>query len=356
YDPETDSPEVRENNPDRFEFAINTNQKDIFDKIEAGELEDTPENPPPDVLERYATDEELEKRLLVAGGDRTWYITMNLTQPPFDDIHVRRAANYVMDKAGMQRVWGGELTGEIATHILPPDLTGGSPDSTDYNPYPSENFSGDVEAAKEEMSQSKYDTDGDGLCDDPVCEEVFHVNRKDPPHGNMTPIIEQSFEQIGITLKTQELTDAYPVVSTVAKNLPVSTYPGWGKDYPDPYTFVGFLFQGGDKILCEGNYNYSLVGITEERLKECGGEGNTEDVPSVDDDIQACLDEPIGEARTNCFIELDKTLMEDVVPWVPYLWEQHTGIFGPAVTQFDYDQFAGETAYAHVAVDPAAQE
>ncbi|MDQ4094579.1 MAG: ABC transporter substrate-binding protein, partial [Actinomycetota bacterium] len=42
YDPETDSPEVRENNPDRFEFAINTNQKDIFDKIEAGELEDTP--------------------------------------------------------------------------------------------------------------------------------------------------------------------------------------------------------------------------------------------------------------------------------------------------------------------------
>ena len=28
-------------------------------------------------------------------GDRTWYLTMNLTQPPFDDVHVRRAVNFV---------------------------------------------------------------------------------------------------------------------------------------------------------------------------------------------------------------------------------------------------------------------
>ncbi len=33
-------------------------------------------------------------------GDRTYYITMNLTQPPFDDVHVRRAMNWVMDRNG----------------------------------------------------------------------------------------------------------------------------------------------------------------------------------------------------------------------------------------------------------------
>ena len=78
---------------------------------------------------------ELKKRLLVAGGDRTWYMTMNLTQPPFDDIHVRKAANYILDKAAIQRVWGGELAGEIATHILPPEITGGHPTSEEYDPY-----------------------------------------------------------------------------------------------------------------------------------------------------------------------------------------------------------------------------
>jgi peptide/nickel transport system substrate-binding protein len=355
YDPATDSPEVRENNPDSFEFSVNTNEKDIFDKIEAGELEDSAENPLPAVLEQYATDPELEERLLVAGGDRTWYITMNLTQPPFDDIHVRKAANYVLDKAAIQRVWGGELSGEIATHILPPELTSGHPTNEEYDPYASENWAGDVEAAKEEMKQSKYDTDGDGVCDAPECKGIFHVNRKDAPQGDMTPIIEESMSQIGLELETTEKLDAYPVVSTVSKDLPISTYPGWGKDYPDAYTFVGFLFQGGDKILCEGNFNYSLVGITEERLKECGGSGNAEDVPSVDADIQECLKSPLGEERDNCFIELDKKLMEEVVPWVPYLWEQHTGVFGPTVTKYDFDQNAGETSYAHVAVDASLQ-
>lgn len=62
-----------------------------------------------------------------------------------------------------------------------------------------------------------------------------------------------------------------------------------------------------------------------------------------------------NEERLDCWIELDKTLMEDVVPWVPYLWEQHTGVFGPTVTHFDFDQNAGETSYAHVAVDASQQ-
>ncbi len=44
---------------------------------------------------------------------------MNLTQPPFDDIHVRKAVNLVMDKEGLGRAWGGPLVGEIANHIVP---------------------------------------------------------------------------------------------------------------------------------------------------------------------------------------------------------------------------------------------
>ncbi len=354
YDPATDSPEVRENLPDTFEFAVNTNEKDIFNKIEAGELEDTSEGPPGELLRKYSTDPELKENLHINSGDRTWYMTMNLVIPPFDDIHVRKAANLVLDKEAIRRAWGGELTGEIATHILPPDVTGGHPDSTEYAPY-NEGFSGDVEAAKEEMKQSKYDSDGDGVCDAPECENILHVTRGESPFSEMVPIIEDNFGDIGLKLKTRELADAYPVVSTVARNLPVSSYPGWGKDYPDAYTFVGFLFQGDNKILCEGNFNYSLVGITPERLNECGGEGDASNVPAVDADIAKCID-LLDEERLNCWIELDRKLMEEVVPWVPYLWEQNIALTGPSVTKWEFDQFSGETAYAHVAVDPAAQK
>ena len=44
---------------------------------------------------------------------------MNLTQAPFDDIHVRKAMNWIMDKAALQQAWGGADLGEIANHIDP---------------------------------------------------------------------------------------------------------------------------------------------------------------------------------------------------------------------------------------------
>jgi hypothetical protein len=43
------------------------------------------------------------------------------------------------------------------------------------------------------------------------------------------------------------------------------------------------------------------------------------------------------------------------VPWVPYLWPNILTTIGPAVTAWDFDQFAGTTALSKVAVDPSAQ-
>jgi hypothetical protein len=47
---------------------------------------------------------------------------------------------------------------------------------------------------------------------------------------------------------------------------------------------------------------------------------------------------------------VDKKLMTDVVPWVPYLWSNVVKILGPKVTHWNYDQFADDTAYSQVAV------
>ena len=61
---------------------------------------------------------------------------MNLATPPFDDLHVRKAANCVMDKAGLLQAWGGSTFGDIATHNIPPIVLGGSyrPASTTRTP------------------------------------------------------------------------------------------------------------------------------------------------------------------------------------------------------------------------------
>ena len=135
--------------------------------------------------------------------------------------------------------------------------------------------------------------------------------------------------------------------------MPISVVPGWGKDYADASTFM-VLFDSAS-ILPQGNVNYALVGLTPEFARENNIQGNVEDIPSVDDRIDDC--EPLtGAERVNCWIELDKYLMEDVVPWVPYLDATNVDILGPAVTAYEYDQFAGEAAFSRLAVDPSKQE
>jgi peptide/nickel transport system substrate-binding protein len=357
YDASTDNPELRSNNIDRFEYRLNTNEDDIFRKVESGDIQ-MAQTPTPQALRRFSTDPELKDQLHVNSGDRIWYITMNLAVPPFDDINVRKAANLVMDKEALQRAWGGPVQGDIATHIVPNAMVGDRLE--DYDPYATPDGAGDVEAAKEMMKESKYDSDGDGVCDDPVCKDVLHFSRNESPWSEMVPVIESSFKKIGIELRTRELADAYPPIQTVSNLIPVASVPGWGKDYPDVYTFVGFLFDGRN-ILAEGNTNYSLVGLTPERAAELEKESDFQfpvpdvlgGIPSVNDDIDACQDVTDAEERVDCWVGIDQKLMEEVVPWVPYLDANNITVTSDAVTKWEFDPFAGEASIVHMAVDPS---
>ena len=351
YDASTDTEEARENNIDRLEWTLNTNAKDIFNRLKAGQLEGESAGIPPEVTREYTQSDELKDLYQVKGGDRTWYITMNLTQPPFDDIHVRKAANWIMDKEGLRRAVGGSTSGEIAGHIVPDNMFNG--DLDDYNPYATEGDAGDEEKAKEEMKQSKYDTDQDGVCDAPECKNVLHVTRNTDDWRAMSPIVEQSFAKLGIELKTREFEDSYTIIQTVKRAVPVSTTAGWGKDYADASTFM-VLFDSRS-ILPEGNINYSLVGLTPEQAKEIGATGTVEGIPSVDADIDAC-NKLFDEERLTCWEDLDKKLMEEVVPWVPRLDATNEDVIGPAVSKYVFDQFSGETAWSKVAVDESKQK
>ena len=76
----------------------------------------------------------------------------------------------------------------------------------------------------------------------------------------------------------------------------------------------------------------------------------------MDADIDACnaiLD--TGE-RNVCWQDLDKKLMEEVVPWVPYLDATNRDVISDAVVNYTYDQFSGEMAWSQVAVDQSKQE
>ena len=348
YDPATDDTAIRESFPDRFEIGVNTNLDNIFDKIERGELEGSFESPPNAVLRRYLQDDSIRDRLRVNAGDRLWYMYFNLTTPPFDDVHVRKAMTLAMDLEGIQRAWGGPVQGTIPTHVLPQSML----DLTGYEPLQKAPYAGDVAAAKEEMKLSRYDTDKDGLCDAPECKGVLHGNRNFAPWSNHSAIVTQSAAQIGVQLETRELSrSAIQIVTGEPKRkLPTSSGTGWGKDYADPSTFM-VLFDGRN-ILPEGNSAQPLVGITGAKAKEVGATiPASGPPPSVDADIDACA-ALAGQARTDCWTALDKKITEEIVPWIGLIDATAIDLLGPSVTKYGFDQFGTEMALAHVAVNP----
>jgi len=353
YDPATDSKELRENFPDRFEFRINTNADDIFNRVKQGLIDDTIAGETGKQIREYTRSDELKEKLKVNPDDSNFYLSMNLTQPPFDDVHVRKAMNLVMDKTGLIRAWGGPVVGEPATHVLPPSLA--PEDLEGYDPYPSENFEGDAEAAMEEMKQSKYDTDKDGLCDAPECKGILNITGTLARDKGMIPVIDASVKKIGISIKTRHLDDPYSFIFVPSKKVPFTSTAGWGKDYPDAFTFFLYLFDGRT-ITPDFSYNEPLVGLTRQQAKEIGIEYPEGGVPSVNADIDECIAIGDEEERLNCWGELDRKVMEEIVPWVPFIWRNNTAIVADSVTKWEFDQATGNQAWVHVAVDPSKQQ
>jgi hypothetical protein len=91
-----------------------------------------------------------------------------------------------------------------------------------------------------------------------------------------------------------------------------------------------------------------MVGITPEMLEERGYDPSTE-IPSAEDQIDACI--PLsGDERLQCWAELDQYLMEDVTPWVPYLFDNNVVVASDRIVAWSFDQFAGLPAIDRLAL------
>jgi hypothetical protein len=75
-------------------------------------------------------------------------------------------------------------------------------------------------------------------------------------------------------------------------------------------------------------------------------------IPSVDADVANCEKLAGNDPnRTTCWVNLDKKLMEQVVPWVPYLWSNNITIVTPSVTRYVYDQSSSYISLTQLAVN-----
>jgi peptide/nickel transport system substrate-binding protein len=345
YDPATDG--LRDAYPERIEVTIGGDNDDKYNQVAAGTLDFVVDGAvPPEKIREYQNDPDLLDRLNIYPSDAVRYVSFNIAEPPFDDVHVRKAVNWAFDKQGWRQLRGGPSTGEIAGHIFVNSLQDNI--LAPYDPYATPNASGDIDKAKGEMALSKYDTDKDGVCDAPECENILTISDREDPYPEQTALMSQNLAPLGLTLDVKQLERGtmYNKCLDANSHHVICAAPGWGKDYADGITFGEPLF--GSAGLWESCCNYSLVGATADQLKGWGYD--VTEVPSVDDQVEECSALEPGDERFQCWAELDRQLMEDVVPWVPYLFDNSVDIISENVENYSFDQFAGLAAFDSMAV------
>ncbi len=342
-----ESDELRDAFPDEIQVRIGGDNDDLYNQVAQGALDFVVDGAvPPEKIRDYQTNPDLQDRINIYASDAVRYVSFNLAVPPFDDVNVRKAVNWAFDKQGFRQLRGGPSTGEIAGHIMVNSLEDNI--LADYDPYQTPNASGDVEKAKEAMAQSAYDTDQDGVCDAPECKDILTITDREDPYPEQSALLIQFLEPIGLTLNVKQLERGtmYNKCNDANSKHALCAGPGWGKDYADGVTFGEPLFDSAG--LWESCCNYSLVGATGDQLNEWGYD--VAEVPSVDDKVTECSELEPGDERFQCWAELDQQLMEEVVPWVPYLFDNSVDIISENVQNYSFDQFAGLAAFDSLAV------
>ena len=127
------------------------------------------------------------------------------------------------------------------------------------------------------MAQSKYDSNGDGVCDDPVCDNVIALGVQQDPGPKAMALFRQNVKGIGINI-TPKLLDGPVIYSKCISSpdkFPVCVSVGWVQDYPDAYTFGPPLF--GSSSLYPACCNYSLLGASDEAADRLGIPGRHDD-------------------------------------------------------------------------------
>jgi peptide/nickel transport system substrate-binding protein len=346
YDPASD--ELRDHYPAQIEVRIGGDNDDLYNQVASGELDFVVDGAvPAEKIRDYQTNPDLQDRINIYASDAIRYVSFNLAVPPFDDVNVRKAVSWAFDKQGFRQLRGGPSVGEISGHIFVNSLQDNI--LADYDPYQTPNASGDVEKAKEAMAlATDYDTDGDGVCDAPECKDILTITDREDPYPEQAALLIQFLEPIGLTLNVKQLERGtmYNKCNDANSKHALCAGPGWGKDYADGVTFGEPLFTSAG--LWESCCNYSLLGASDEQLAEWGYD--VTGVPSVDEKEDECSALEPGDERFQCWAELDQELMEEIVPMVPYLFDNSVDIISENVVNYSFDQFAGLAAFDSMAV------
>ena len=235
-----------------------------------------------------ATQQKYGDQIKVYTPANTYYFFMNNRVAPFDNLKVRQAVNYAINREALVRIYGG--LGQPTENVLPPTY----PQYKKLNLYPY-----DLAKAKKLIQES-------GQAGAAVT--VWNHDRGNDPKA--TAYLTDVLNSIGLKAKEKVINSAvyWTTVGNQATKAQIG-FADWFQDYPHPLDWFDVLLNG-DRITDTHNNNYANF-----------------DDKTVNAKIEALKKEPtLTDSVNTQWAAVDKAVDEQA-PWAPFMNRQFTDFF-----------------------------
>lgn len=277
---------VPSGNPDKVVFDTLGDPSVALQRTIAGTDDYDFQQIPPDRLS--STQSKYGKQIEVFTPANTYYFFMNVRTPPFNNLKVRQAVNYAIDRQALVRVYGG--LGQPTENILPPTY----PQYKKHDLYPY-----NLQKAKQLIAQSG---------DKGMSVTVWNHQRGDDPKATL--YLTSVLNSIGLKATEKIINPAvyWTTVGNQATKAQIG-FADWFQDYPHPLDWFDVLLNG-ERITQTHNNNYSDFND-----------------PAINAKIDALRKQPTLTSSVNAqYAALDKEIMQQA-PWAPFMNRQETDFF-----------------------------
>jgi peptide/nickel transport system substrate-binding protein len=290
---------------DSISFTFNEETGPAFDRLLAGEIDWMLNPPRPEDIASLQV--QHPDRIVLSPNPFTIYVGFDLRRPPFDDVRVRQAVNYAIDRDHLVELLGGPTNHRPTCQILPPNFQGYEP----FCPYTLEPGSGTWSGP--DISRARALIEDAGAAGKEV---AVWVMREDPFLGGPPPTmryVTDVLNDIGLRaeLTIKEIDPYFGVIYGQPHDNPPHIYlSGWATDYLGAANFIETQFR------CGAGANAS--GYCSDRLDARIGEAK-----------QLQVTDPA--AANAAWIEIEHQLVREAVwapltnPLTPYAFSSRVG-------------------------------
>lgn len=277
---------------DRVDIMVGGDDATAIMMLERNELDFIDRAGPVESV-RFERDPRLRSwqvRMPVVGTD---YLFMNTEMKPFDNVLVRRAVNYAINKPRLVKLTGGFYT--VANGVVPPSMpwTNSSLPTYSYDP----------EKSRELIREAGYPN---GL------KTSVEYIADSPTFARLAQGIQQDLAQVGIDASLKPVNFAVFMDQVQSRGQAPLGVWGWFQDYPDPSDFLDVLFNGEyiTESDCNNVFFYNNLKVNQ----------------LLDSAMQS---QDLGE-RTRIFREAEDAILEDA-PLAPLTHDVMPVLFNPRV-------------------------